>query len=91
MKKLIFLLIILPQMAFAALPPYFATAREIKEIVDSNELHTLLGSGKPIDSIERKEEGWIVKSGEKTITVVVHYNSPMPGPGNIQLEFKPAP
>ena len=89
MKKLLLALLIVPQIAFAALPPYYSSTREIKEIIDSDELHDLLGSGKPVDAIERQDNGWIVKSGDRTILVLVHYTFSMPGKGKIRLEFQP--
>jgi hypothetical protein len=92
MKKIIFVLICFFSFsqAFAILPPFYHTVREIKAILDDPILHEKLGSGEMILSVEKEEAGWSVITHKYILHVDVKY-IPTPGicgPGQFELEFQ---
>lgn len=66
--------------AFAALPPFYQTAKEIKAILESSEVADKLGSGRAISSIVREGSNYLVTAGDCALDVQIVYVSP-PKPG----------
>lgn len=92
MKKMIFVLICFFSFstAFAILPPFYHSIREIKAILDDPALHEKLGSGEMILNVEKEEGGWRVVTPKYILRVDVKY-VPTPGicgPGQFELEFQ---
>lgn len=80
---LILILAIYSNPIFAALPPYFQTAKEITSILNNTTIAKTFGSGKPVSSIIRTEDGYIVSTTTCKLIVRVHYrpnSSGMVGP-----------
>lgn len=90
MKKVVFAIFALAatQSAFAALPPYAQSAKEIKAILDNEEVARQLSPGQ-INSVTRTEVGYLVTAGDCAITVQVTYViPPLPdfaGPAQLEL------
>ncbi len=59
--------------AFAALPPYAQTAREIKAILENDEVVRQLGNGAPISSVTREDNNYAVVTSRCALTVAVVY------------------
>ena len=75
--------------AEAALPPLYESLREYKELLNSTELASRLGSAEMIRDIKRDEKGFVITSQHHTLRVNVIYE-PMghPGPLKFHLEFE---
>jgi hypothetical protein len=89
-KKIIILIaaIVMSQSAFAALPPFAQSAREIDAILTSEQLGNLLGMAQPIEEIKRTEGGYIVvTTGREIIVEIVYKPAKMPGPVPFELKF----
>ena len=72
--------------AFAALPPFYQTAREMKEVLSNQDVAAKLGVGNQITSIYRVEHGYIVSTSQCALPVTVNYlPSTVPGPALFEL------
>jgi hypothetical protein len=75
-------------LAHAALPPYFETRKEIIEILNNNIVTERIGSGRPIDSITKTEEGFTIVARECSLEVKIKYiprNDNLVGPVNFEV------
>lgn len=81
MKKLLLTLaiLVLSGSAFAALPPFFQSATEIKAVLENQDVIARLESSGMIDSIVRAENSYVVKAGLCMLSVEVYYQEPTPG------------
>lgn len=76
---------------FAALPPLYQSAKELKTILDSSELADELSSGDVIESIDRNESGYEVRTQRAQLQVdVIYQPQDMPGPVPFKLHFHKA-
>lgn len=92
MKRWIFALVMVFacfQTAFALLPPYFQSVKEIEEILQDQRLHDLLGSGQPILEIQKVGSSYHILTMKYFLKINVHYiPRGMPGPAQFELEFE---
>jgi hypothetical protein len=74
--------------AFALLPPFAQTERELKEILNYPELHEFIPYSDVFEEIVKTEEGYLIKTNKREIRVVIHYkeNSKI-GPAEFSIEF----
>lgn len=81
MKKLLLTvaILVLSGSAFAALPPFFQSATEIKAVLENQDVIARLESSGMIDSIVRAENSYVVKAGLCMLSVEVYYQEPTPG------------
>lgn len=87
MTKLFFFLLVSTSL-HALLPPAWEGVREIKAILDDENLSHYLNSGDLILSIERQEEGWVIKTNHSSIKVKVQkLPQSMPGPEKFELHY----
>lgn len=70
-KRLLLGLILLSGVGEAALPPAWEAVREIKAILDDNQLNHYLDSGEIVNKIERTEEGWAIQTNRSRISITV--------------------
>jgi len=90
MKKLLlgcFLFITISSSCFAALPPFYQSAKELKDLLSDQRLAEKLGSGQLIQDIIRTENGYLIVTPRKRLDVEVHYYPPKYGVGPSQYEF----
>ena len=76
MKK-IFLLVLFVGFitsGFCALPPFYQSTKEIKALITDPRFHEKLGSGQYIQSITRKDHGWLIKTPKYLLFVDVKYS-----------------
>jgi hypothetical protein len=59
---LVLALLLVPSLADAAISGYFSSVREIKAIVESEEVYHKLGSAYPIESMVRVRNGYVVSA-----------------------------
>ena len=87
--KLIWLACLFVMPVFAVLPPFAEAKREIKSILESEELAKYIPYGDVFDQIIKTEEGYLIKTNKHEIRVIVHYvkNSRI-GPVEYTLEFQ---
>ena len=78
MKKLLLgiSLLTLSASVFAALPPYHQSVKEIKAILDSEDVASKLGSARAISSIVRDGTNYTVTTADCTLSVQITYVSP---------------
>ena len=70
----------------AALPPFYQSVRELKQIIDSPEVASELGSAEPILDIQRNSAGYLITSLKDSVQVDIVYEAQeMPGPKNFHL------
>ncbi len=89
MKHLFLLLTLTSLTTFAALPPYYQSAREINAILNCQTVAQKLGAGSQIKSIQHveKDDSYIVRSGLCEVVVQVRYQPVhIPGPAKFVLE-----
>lgn len=73
---------------FSALPPFYESKKELKSILDSQELESLFGSAEPLLKIERNQNGYEIATNKHTLQVDVHYEpQTLPGPAHYVLKF----
>lgn len=92
MKKLFFLTvtIMLTAPCFAILSPLNQSAEEINMILKSHDLQNSLPQGESIQSIERLENGYIVKTQRQQVEITVQYfPAKAPGKQPFILKFHP--
>ncbi len=89
MKKIMITLILLCSIkAFAILPPFYHTTREIKTILDDPALHEKLGSAQMIQDIIKVDSGYVIITQDYFLQVAVEYqHSGKVGPGEFVLHF----
>lgn len=76
---------------FAALPPLYQSAHEIKAILEDDELAASLGAGGVIESIEKNESGYEIRTERKELQVdVIPQPQDKPGPVQFKLHFHKA-
>jgi len=78
-----------PEGHLAALPPAVQRSREMEAILTSPELYDLLGPTEMIDSIEKTEEGYLVRTSNFYVEVTIVYLRDVRkiGPVEFRLEF----
>lgn len=75
--------------AFALLPPYFQSVKEIEQILQDERLHQILGSGQPIVEIQKVGSSYHILTLKYFLKVNVHYiPREMPGPALFEIEFE---
>lgn len=91
MKKILasFLFFIAVQaQSFAALPPLWQGVQELKVILADKRLGDYLDAGDVITSIKKTEEGWVIITNKKRVTVNLTYEkSSKPGPVQFRISF----
>ena len=90
MKKLLlgcFLFIITSSVGFAALPPFYQSAKELKDLLSDQRLAEKIGSGQVILDIIRTDKGYLIVTPRKRLDVEVLYHPPKYGVGPSQYEF----
>jgi hypothetical protein len=93
MKKTISFLAALcaSQMAFAALPPLYQSANEIKTILSSKEFNQTLHSGEFITEIKKTKDGYELITNQNRVFVdVVFQPTSRPGPALFTVKFHEA-
>lgn len=75
------------QALFSALPPLYQSANEIKAILSSKSMGTVLNSGELITDIQRNKNGYEITTNKNRVQVDV-INKPSKGAGPIQFEIK---
>ncbi len=91
MKKILLLHLLLAQAAFAALPPFYQSKKEIEAILKSEELSKALDSADLILKIEQNEKGYLITTNKHTLQVdIAPKQNRMPGPMQFTLRFHTA-
>ena len=81
------LFIITSSVGFAALPPFYQSAKELKDLLSDQRLAEKIGSGQMIQDIIRTEKGYLIVTPRVRLDVEVHYYPPKYGVGPSQYEF----
>lgn len=77
--------------AFALLPPYFQSVKEIEQILTDERLHDILGSGEPIMEIQKMGNSYLIVTSKQSLRVnVIYQPSERPGPAHFELQFEEA-
>lgn len=91
MKKLLTLLacgMLVSSSAFAALPPLWQGAAEIKAILEDQQLSNVIPSGDVLRKIVKIQDGYLIITNKRKAFVKVHYEaSAQPGPAQFKIEF----
>lgn len=90
MKVLSFILTLMlaGTQAEALLPPLYQSSREIRAILESEQLGQKLGSGDIILKIEKNNEGYEITTNKHQLQIDVNYEAaPYPGPAHYNLRF----
>ena len=91
MKKILgglLLFIAIQGQSFAALPPLWQGVEELKVILADKRLGDYLDAGDVITAIKKTEEGWIIITNKKRVTVNLTYEkSSKPGPVQFRISF----
>lgn len=91
MKKMITALVAMlltTQCVFAALPPLAQSLKELKAILNSDEVADSLGMAEPIIEISRTEEGYLIRTQSQKLSVdVIYKSSKIIGPVPFDLKF----
>lgn len=77
-----------------ALPPAVQRAKELIALLSDERLYEALGNGEMIESIEKNENGYLIRTEHYTLQVNVKYvtENGFCGPAKFELEFcKPEP
>lgn len=92
MKKLLLIFCVFSSFkAFSALSPTMQSAAEIRRIFESNEVAEIFGGPDFIISIEKIEDGYLLKTEESQMLVKVVYEpSKKIGPQQFHLQFEEA-
>lgn len=73
----------------AVLPPLWQNVAELKAILEDRSLGNHLQSGDVIESIEKIDNGWFIKTNHRSVNAIVHYEpQQMPGPAKFKIEFQ---
>ncbi|MBI3544532.1 MAG: hypothetical protein HY075_14770 [Deltaproteobacteria bacterium] len=74
--------------AWAALPPYWQSAREIEAILKNEAVQQALQSVSPIRELARTEQGYklTLQDGCYALVRVGYLKNPMPGPAKFELK-----
>jgi hypothetical protein len=72
-----------------ALPPAVQRTRELVAILSDERLYEALGNAEPIESIEKTEDGYLIRTENYTLQVNVKYvlQDRCCGPAKFELEF----
>ncbi len=74
---------------FAALPPFAEAKREIKAILESEELAQFIPYGDCLEQIIRTEEGYRIITNKREVEAIIHCEeSSTPGPKKFNIEYK---
>ena len=68
--------------AWALLPPYYETSKEIKAILEDPTVIEKISSGRPIQTIVKTSKGYVITAGptgECTLHVLINYLPPTRG------------
>ena len=91
MKKVLFAISVFlfsSQSAFALLPPFYQSTKEIKQILSDERLQEAIGSGQSIIAIKKIEDGYVIQTAKYEIKVHVDYHyAGRPGPAHYEFEF----
>jgi hypothetical protein len=91
MKKILVsfsLFIALQGPIFAALPPLWQGVQELKVILADKRLGDYLDAGDAITSVKKVDEGWIIITTKKRVTVRLTYdNTSKAGPVQFRISF----
>lgn len=73
----------------ALLPPLYETIREYKSLIEDPQLAKKLDSSDMIQSIERHDDQFVVKTfkGKELLIQVVYEPQKMPGPAHFHFRF----
>lgn len=73
---------------FALLPPLYSSLEEYRQLLNSKELITRLESGQAIESIEKVEGGFEIKTPKYSMKVdIIPLPQSHPGPAQFHLDF----
>lgn len=88
MKKFLPIFLLVCGSLSAALPPLWQNVAELKAILEDKELGATLQSGDAIESIEKTENGWVIKTNHRTAKIEVKVEpAKMPGPAKFTLQW----
>ncbi len=88
-KFFIFILILANPSAFALLPPYYQSSKEISTLLNDAKVTEAFGSGRNIDSITKTQAGYSIQSGSCRLDVKMNYlpmKQGMVGPANFEIQ-----
>lgn len=89
MKNICLFFLLLSSPALAVLPPAWEGVRELKAILDDEQLPHYLDSGERIEAIRKTEGGWAIETNRSKIEVeLIPLPQSLPGPQQFQLHFK---
>jgi hypothetical protein len=73
----------------AILPPLWQGAAEIKAIMEDKRFGEHLHSGEIIEEIKRVDSGWLIRTNQNQLQVIVTYlPAATPGPTEFSLHFE---
>ncbi len=84
MKRWLFLL---ATSAYAALPPFAQSTKEIQKLLSEPKLYELLGSAEPIQHIIRTETGYFLVTRKYVLSVDMTYGSTHGIAGPVPFSF----
>ncbi len=74
---------------FAVLPPFAEAKKEIKMILESDELAKYIPYGDVFEQIIKTDEGYLITTNKREVRVLVHYSKEHKiGPSKFTLEFE---
>lgn len=89
MKKILFLIILLPGLACAALAPLSQSVREITAILSYPSFSDKLSTGSSIEDIKKVSDGYLIVTGTQALKVTVEYDKKKRiGPKKFTLHFE---
>lgn len=88
MKKLILLSVLSLNTAYALLPPLWESVAQIKAVLSDEHLKDYLESGEVIESIDRSDEGYTIKTNHSELKAIIQaVPQTMPGPAKYKVHF----
>lgn len=88
MKKLILLSVLSLNTAYALLPPLWESVAQIKAILTDEHLKDYLDSGELIESIDRSDDGYTIKTNHSELKAIIQaLPQTMPGPARYEVRF----
>ena len=90
MKKLMFVIAfaICSISAFAVLPPFYQSSKEIKRIINDARTHEMLGSAQMILDIKKEDGGWVITTQNYELHIDIIYQlTEHLGPAVFELEY----
>ncbi len=92
MRKIIlstFIFLALAQNAFAALPPFYESLAELNALLKDPRLAEKLGSGEPISTIQKNDQGYLITGNKYQLQVIVTYQKPVNvGPAKFIIDYE---